>query len=127
MRVEGGISVAGFQHNGTGQNINNTVEKSNMSPNRGESNIGAINDVNLKRNIDQKDLQQAIDDVNKSVKAYNRKLQYSVHEKTNTIMVKVIDTSEGRDEVIRELPPEKILDMVAKMWEMAGIIVDERV
>ncbi|WP_026894453.1 flagellar protein FlaG [Clostridiisalibacter paucivorans] len=127
MRVEGGISVAGFQHNGTGQNTNNTVENSNMSPNRGEGNVEAINDVNLKRNMDQKDLQQAINDVNKSVKAYNRRLQYSVHEKTNTIMVKVIDTSEGRDEVIRELPPEKILDMVAKMWEMAGIIVDERV
>jgi flagellar protein FlaG len=30
------------------------------------------------------------------------------------------------DEVIREIPPEKILDMVAKMMELAGILVDEK-
>jgi len=39
-------------------------------------------------------------------------------------MVKVIDIN--TNEVIREIPPEKILDMVATMLEMAGIIVDER-
>jgi flagellar protein FlaG len=43
-------------------------------------------------------------------------------EKAN--MVKVIDINTR--EVIREIPPEKILDMVATMLEMAGIIVDER-
>jgi flagellar protein FlaG len=39
-------------------------------------------------------------------------------------MVKVIDNE--TQEVIQEIPPEKILDMVAKMWEVAGILVDER-
>jgi len=28
--------------------------------------------------------------------------------------------------MIREIPPEKILDLVAKMWEMAGILIDEK-
>ena len=40
-------------------------------------------------------------------------------------MVKVINSE--TNEVIREIPPEKILDLVAKMWELAGILVDERV
>jgi flagellar protein FlaG len=39
-------------------------------------------------------------------------------------MVKVINSD--TNEIIREIPPEKTLDLVAKMWEMAGIIVDER-
>lgn len=39
-------------------------------------------------------------------------------------MVKVINTD--TDEVIRQIPNEKILDMVAKMCEMSGIMVDER-
>jgi len=30
------------------------------------------------------------------------------------------------DEVIREIPPEKSLDMLQKMLEMAGILVDEK-
>jgi flagellar protein FlaG len=39
-------------------------------------------------------------------------------------MVKVLDKDTGK--VVREIPPEKILDMVAKFMEKAGIIVDER-
>ena len=51
-------------------------------------------------------------------------LQFSIHGKTNTISVKIKDRETG--EVIREIPPEKMLDFVAKLWEMAGILVDER-
>ena len=29
-------------------------------------------------------------------------------------------------ETIKELPPEKTLDMIARVWEMAGILVDEK-
>jgi flagellar protein FlaG len=39
-------------------------------------------------------------------------------------MVKVMDKEDGK--VIREIPPEKTLDLVAKLWELAGILVDER-
>lgn len=77
------------------------------------------------RKISEEELIHAIEAANKSVKLYDRKLEFSIHEKTKEIMVKVIDTN--TDEVIREIPPEKILDMVAKLWEMAGILVDEKV
>ncbi len=66
----------------------------------------------------------AVDRVNRAISGTNRQFKFSVHEKTNRIMVKVIDTE--TKEVIREIPPEKILDMVGQMWEMAGILVDER-
>lgn len=48
----------------------------------------------------------------------------SIHEKTKQLMVKVLNKETG--EVIREIPKEKTLDMVAKMMEMAGILIDER-
>ncbi|HHX94548.1 MAG TPA: flagellar protein FlaG [Clostridia bacterium] len=54
----------------------------------------------------------------------NTRFEFSVHEGTEKIMVKVID--EGTDEIIREIPPEQILNMVAKMWELAGLLVDKR-
>ena len=47
-----------------------------------------------------------------------------IHKKTKQIMVKIIDTN--TQEVIKEVPPEKILDMVASMMERAGLIVDRR-
>ena len=66
----------------------------------------------------------AIEKANKAISVANRKFEYSIHEKTKEIMIKVIDTD--TNQVVREIPPEKILDMVAKMWEMAGLMVDER-
>ncbi|WP_366923009.1 flagellar protein FlaG [Metallumcola ferriviriculae] len=67
----------------------------------------------------------AIETANKSLKSYKTRFEFSIHEATKEIMVKVVNTE--TDEVIREIPPEKILDMVAKMWELAGIMVDEKV
>ena len=69
-------------------------------------------------------LQAAIDAANTRLKYANRMLQASIHEKTNRIQVKIIDSE--TNEVVREIPPEKTLDLFAKVLEMAGILVDER-
>lgn len=74
--------------------------------------------------ISEKVVIDAIEKANKAIMGANTKFEFSIHEKTKEIMVKVVDSETHK--VIREIPPEKILDMVAKMWEMAGIIVDER-
>lgn len=52
-------------------------------------------------------------------------LEISIHEKTHDIMVKVLNKETG--ELIREVPREKTLDLVAKMMEIAGILVDEKI
>ena len=54
----------------------------------------------------------------------NSEAGYGIHEATNRVTIKIID--KDTKEVIKELPPEKTLDMIAKAWEMAGILVDER-
>lgn len=74
--------------------------------------------------ITEKVVAEAVGRVNKAIEGSSRRFVYSVHEKTNEIMIKVID--ERTKEVIREIPPKKILDMVANMLEMAGLLVDER-
>jgi flagellar protein FlaG len=74
--------------------------------------------------IQDKVVIDAIERANKAISVSNRQFEYSIHEKTKQIMIKVIDSD--THEVVREIPPEKVLDMVAKMWEMSGILVDER-
>lgn len=74
--------------------------------------------------ISDKAFIEAIEKANKAMTGAQTQFEFSIHEKTKEIMVKVIDTN--THEIIREIPPEKILDMVATMLEMAGIIVDER-
>ena len=72
----------------------------------------------------EKAVVKAIEKANKALVMTKTQLEFSIHEKTKEIMVKVIDAN--TKEIIREIPPEKILDMVAKMLELSGILVDER-
>ncbi len=51
-------------------------------------------------------------------------LRFSIHEKTKRINIKIINTES--QEIIKEIPSEKVLDMIAKMWELAGLFVDEK-
>jgi len=68
---------------------------------------------------------KAIDRAVKALQGPSTTLEMSVHEKTHQILVKVLNKETG--ELIREIPPEKTLDLVAKMMEIAGIIIDEKV
>ena len=66
----------------------------------------------------------AIERANRALQGNYTSFEFSIHEGTKEIMVKVLNRDTG--EVIREIPSEKVLDLVAKMWEMAGVFVDER-
>lgn len=70
------------------------------------------------------DLQHVIDDTNQMIRYVNERLEFSVHEATNRVMVKVFDRE--TDEVLREIPPEQMLDLVAKLQELVGILIDKR-
>ncbi|MBW4081664.1 flagellar protein FlaG [Paenibacillus sp. S150] len=67
------------------------------------------------------ELQKAID----AIQGPQKSLEISVHAKTHAIMIKVLNKETG--ELIREVPPEKILDLAARMMEITGIIVDKKI
>ena len=69
-------------------------------------------------------LKKMIEEMNKKINNSNEIAMFGIHEETNRIMIKIMD--KDTKEVIKEFPPEKTLDMIAKIWEMAGILVDER-
>lgn len=67
-------------------------------------------------------IKKAVEDINK--KSKNSEAIFGIHEKTNRVTIKIVDKS--TKEVLKEYPPEKTLDMIAKAWELAGILVDEK-
>lgn len=67
-------------------------------------------------------LRKAVEQLNK--KMYNSEAVYGIHEGTNRITIKIVDKE--TKETIKELPPEKTLDMIVKVWELAGMLVDEK-
>lgn len=54
----------------------------------------------------------------------NTECKFGIDDSTNRITIKIIDKDTKK--VIKEVPPEKTLKMIAKVWEMAGILVDEK-
>ena len=67
-------------------------------------------------------LKKAVAEINKQ--SENSTVQFGIHEETNRITIKILDKTTR--EVIREFPPEKVLDQIAKAWELAGLMVDEK-
>ncbi|MCF2656898.1 flagellar protein FlaG [Lacrimispora saccharolytica] len=71
---------------------------------------------------DRETLKKAVDNLNKSMP--NTEAVFGIHEGTNRVTIKIVDKTTKK--TIKELPPEKTLDMIERVWEMAGILVDEK-
>ena len=67
-------------------------------------------------------IKKAVEQLNKNMT--NSEAIFGIHDATNRVTIKIVDKQ--TKEVIKELPPEKTLDMIAKAWELAGLLVDER-
>lgn len=70
------------------------------------------------------DLNIATERLNKAARALSSELRFKIHQATHQIVVKVVD---GDGRVIREIPPERVLDAYAKMMESLGLLVDEKI
>ena len=70
----------------------------------------------------QAQIKRAIEEINK--KANNSEAVWGVHEDTNRVTIKIVDKQ--TKEIIKEFPPDKTLDMLSRIWEMAGLMVDEK-
>lgn len=67
-------------------------------------------------------MRKAVDEINRHIK--HSEIVFGIHDKTNRTTIKIVDKDSRR--VVREFPPEQTLDMIAKIWEIAGIMVDEK-
>ncbi len=71
---------------------------------------------------DNKKIQKAVADLNK--KMNNTYCQYGIHEGTGRVTIKILD--KDTKDVIKEYPAEETLDLIEKVWELAGIMVDRK-
>lgn len=84
---------------------------------------GKRDDSQAKQTISENSqIRKAVDEINK--KAHNSEAVFGIHEATNRVTIKIVDKDTKK--VLKEYPPEKTLDMIAKVWEMAGLLVDQK-
>jgi len=65
------------------------------------------------------------EDLQRISHAFNRKLQFTVDQHSNQVIVKVIDKE--TDKVIRELPPEELQRLHRYLKEAVGLLFNEMV
>lgn len=115
------------------------VVKTERNVVRGE-NVQIIKEQNVKTDMEDVDVEKekekgqaldqnsqirkVVDEINKSASGKQTEVIFGIHDDTNRVTIKVVDKKSKQ--VIKEFPPEKTLDMIAKVWEMAGIMVDEK-
>ena len=84
---------------------------------------GNRDDSQAKQTISENSqIRKAVDEINK--KAHNSEAVLGIHDATNRVTIKIVDKDTKK--VLKEYPPEKTLDMIAKVWEMAGLLVDKK-
>ncbi len=65
-------------------------------------------------------MNDALNKINNFLKDEHTHAEYTYHKELKTMMVKVIDDT--TKDVILEIPPKKILDMVASMMKQVGLL-----
>lgn len=98
----------------TENTINATTEekKNEKDTTNGEPTVSITSNETIKK---------AVNEINQRT---NTEAIFGFHDATNRVTIKIVDKESK--EVIKEYPPEETLDMIAKVWELAGILVDEK-
>lgn len=87
------------------------------------ANINKSTEIRTKE-IKELDVKKAVDKLNVFLEDDKTHAVYEIHPKFKDVMIKIVDDKTGA--VVLEIPPKKILDMIAKMCEMVGVMVDKK-
>lgn len=109
-----------------------TITSTSSTSNTQKQNVDNINRNKIEANnfeeikiTTEKKMNRIAEAMDTYVRSIQRELKIQVHEGTGKIMVRV--TSQDGSKVIREIPPEELLDLAARIEELAGTLFDEKV
>jgi len=74
--------------------------------------------------VKKQDFNTAIDSVNEYVEMFNNKVSFTIDDKSREI-IHVYDNETG--DLIRQIPPKEMIELVDKLEEIAGIIFNNKV
>lgn len=77
------------------------------------------------REARRSDIRKSLEALQRTSLAFNRRLKFYVNEEIDRVVVKVIDAE--TDKVIKEIPPEEVQDLAARIEKAIGLLVDEMI
>jgi flagellar protein FlaG len=76
------------------------------------------------KKISREALDKLAEEANTALFGQDTHLQFKIHEKTGEVVVKLVHNE--TNEVVKEIPPEKLIDVMVNLCEMVGILVDKK-
>jgi flagellar protein FlaG len=70
-------------------------------------------------------LERSAEILEQTFRLFNKRLQFSVNEEIDRVIVKVVDAT--TDKVIKEIPPEEMQRLIARIKETIGLLFDEKI
>lgn len=70
-------------------------------------------------------VEKAAEKLNRLMGIIDKRLEFRVHERSHRVIVKIID--QGTGEVLDEIPPKRVLDILSSFTDLVGLMVDKRV
>ncbi|WP_158211709.1 flagellar protein FlaG [Alkalihalobacterium alkalinitrilicum] len=111
----------------------NTTDQGSKDKTINENSQGKTASEKIKEGVEKtkdhhftkEEIDEQIENMNKFLELNSTSLKFQVHEKLDRISVQIVN--KDTDEVIREVPPQELLDMVATMLEHVGLIIDQKI
>lgn len=75
--------------------------------------------------VKPEDVERTVNNLNRFMEPLRTNLKFTLHNELNEYYVEVINPM--TDEVIREIPPKKFLDMYAAMADFMGLLIDKKI
>jgi flagellar protein FlaG len=114
----------------TNLDFNNSVDEQQNTQNvQNVQNVQIDSSTSVDKNVDsskisEKDVKKAVEKFNKLMEDKSTHAEYEVYGKFRDITVSIIDDSTNK--VIKEIPSKKIIDMIDKFCELAGVFLDQK-
>lgn len=77
------------------------------------------------KEIPKEKIQKAVDSINDFLEVNKKAAKFVLHDGLDKYFVRLVDAE--TEEVIKEIPPEKLLNAFYEMQKLAGMIVDEKI
>jgi flagellar protein FlaG len=71
------------------------------------------------------DLDRAVEVLEQTFRLFNKRLKIKVNDEIQRVVVKVIDAN--TDKVIKEIPPQELQKLIARIKETIGLLFDEKI
>lgn len=75
--------------------------------------------------IPREDVERATDKLNRLMGLIDKRLRFDIHEKSDQIMVRVID--QDTENVLKEMPSKRVLELLNSLTDIAGLLIDRKV